>query len=76
MTYGTGTRSFNRSPEKRQLNREVKAVTEAYLARPDRLTVLFPLMCRCRSFELPHPLSEHSKLRDLWDWRTPEERKS
>lgn len=44
MTYGTGTRSYNRSPEKRQADQERAAATAAW--KPGQ-TVLVPTGCPC-----------------------------
>ena len=69
-SYGVGTRSYNRSAEKRELERQRKRVTEEY--RHEEI-VVGPI-CHCRSFRYPHELSAHKQLRNQWDWRTPEER--
>jgi hypothetical protein len=71
--YGVGTRSHNRSAEKREINRQRAEATAAYLARP-RQERKIELRCRCRSFELAHPISRHRELAGEWDWRLESER--
>jgi hypothetical protein len=70
--YGTGTRSYNRSTEKRQMDKERKAVTAAYV--PKEFT--FGPICNCRSFNFPHELGRHRELKSDFDWRTESERRS
>jgi hypothetical protein len=74
MTYGTGTRSYNRSTEARQNKRQVKETTEKYLRGELKFPVVEIRVCSCRSFRFPHDPSEHKKLLSDFDWRTPEER--
>jgi len=66
-SYGVGTRSYNRSAEKRELERQRKATTEKYLNQP-RVEVIVGPMCTCRSFELPHELKRHKELSSEHDW--------
>ena len=47
--------------------------TAKYLAHPPA-PYPAPLICRCRSFRLPHEPARHNKLRADYDWRTWEER--
>jgi hypothetical protein len=70
--YGTGTRSYNRSAEKHQVDRDRKRATAKFTPCPDSIPT--PLRCNCRSFERPHDLEEHYKLKSDFDWRTPAER--
>lgn len=65
--YGTGTRSYNRSAQKKEMDRQRKAVTESYEHRE----VIVGPICSCRSFRYPHELSAHKALRNEWDWRLP-----
>lgn len=65
MTYGLGTRSFNRSPEKREIDRQRAEATANYV--PQSVTI--GPICTCRSFEKPHELSEHRRLTGEMDWR-------
>src|SRR5271169_5610902 len=54
--YGTGTRSYNRSTEKRQSDKTRRAITAAYEAQmvPDSVPVDWA-MCRCAEHAHPHP---------------------
>lgn len=68
--YGVGTRSYNRSPQKRELDRQCKLATERHV--PEEIAA--PLVCTCRSFRLPHPPARHGGLRSAEDWRPWQER--
>ena len=77
MAYGRETRSWFKSPEGRASKKAQKDVTAAYLAGDLKFAPVDPnslLSCRCRSFNLPHGLEAHKKLKSEFDWRTPEER--
>jgi hypothetical protein len=77
MTYGIGTRSFNRSPENRQMKRERAEFTAKYEAGEVKLKpvdIRDFMSCTCRSFRYPHPLDAHKKLRSDMDWRPFEQR--
>lgn len=74
MTYGLNTRSYNRSAEKRENDRQRKAATDAYLAGEKREYVIGPI-CTCRSFTHAHELSRHDELQSDHDWRLPSERR-
>ena len=65
--YGTDTRSYNRSTEKRQMDRERAEVTKNYVPSPEG--VMLSVLCTCRSFRYPHELSMHRQLRSEADWR-------
>ena len=65
--YGLGTRSYNRSTEKRAMDQERKRVTLAYEVEPKHGVIIGPI-CNCRSFRLPHELSRHKELRSEHDW--------
>lgn len=77
MVYGTGTRSYNRSTEKRQMDRE----RAEFSAKVDAGEIKSPfaevslLLCHCRSFRFSHEPSAHKQLQygDL-DW-TPWQRR-
>jgi hypothetical protein len=75
--YGTGTRSYNRSPEARDNKRQQKAVTKAYVEAKERgevkETILTPL-CHCASWYYSHELDAHKQLKTDYDWPTPEQR--
>lgn len=75
MTYGLGTRSYNRSTEARQNKRAVKETTKRYLDGELVFPALTVLTCTCRSFEFPHDPERHKELLSDYDWRTPEERR-
>jgi len=65
--YGVGTRSYNRSAEKREMDRQREAVTEKFLARPVE-EIEAPLLCTCRQRWYPHELCVHNQLlRESWN---------
>lgn len=70
-SYGLGTRSYNSSPERREMRRQRKDATERYLSGPRKEIVVGPI-CTCRSFRYPHELAAHKQLENEWDWRTPD----
>lgn len=75
MTYGTGTRSYNRSTEHRESKKQQADATARYLRGELGLgDCTVPLVCHCRSFHYPHSSTKHRELKGDWDWRTPEER--
>ena len=67
-SYGVGTKSYNGSAEKREIERQREMVTARYEAGP-RQEFLVPLLCRCPQREYPHELSVHRKAR--FETRTP-----
>jgi len=73
-SYGVGTRSYNRSAEKRELEKQRKAATEKYLQGPRKEIIVDPI-CTCRSFNLPHELKRHKELRHEADWSLERERR-
>ena len=76
-SYGVGTRSYSRSAEKREMDRQRKAVTQKYESGNLKVDGTLPLVCHCRSFHFPHSPEKHKELpRSDRDWRTPEERPS
>ena len=75
--YGPGTRSYNRSAEKRESKAQQAIVTEKYLVAP-RFEVILDaswLICRCRAFADPHGIEKHRELRAEWDWRPESDRR-
>jgi hypothetical protein len=72
-SYGVDTRSYNRSAEKREMDRQREEATARYESGPRVETVVGPI-CNCLSFRLPHELRVHRTLRDERDWRPWEER--
>lgn len=71
-SYGLGTRSYNHSPEKRELDRQRATATAAYEDSP-REAVEVEGRCPCPQRPYPHELSAHSQLRyegnrDRWPW--------
>ncbi len=74
MTYGLGTRSYNRSTEARQNKLAQKEATAKYLEQPRREIEVGPI-CTCRSFNLPHELNRHAELASDRDWRLESERR-
>lgn len=75
MTYGFGTRSYNRSAEARENKRQQREVTERYLATRDQAKPVEAwLLCRCLSWEFPHEIEQHRQLNSEYDWPTPEQR--
>ena len=75
MTYGLGTRSYNRSTEARENKRQVKETTAKYLAGEIVFKPVVMLVCTCRSFRFPHDPGRHKELFSDYDWRTPEKRR-
>jgi hypothetical protein len=73
MTYGFGTRSYNRSAEARENKRARAEATAKYLDGPKKESIA-PLLCRCRSWEFPHELEQHRQLSCEYDWPTSAER--
>lgn len=71
--YGSGTRSYNRSPEKRESKAQQAAVTARYESGPRNEIIVGP-RCNCLSFPLAHDLSAHRTLRFEHDW-TPWEKR-
>jgi hypothetical protein len=61
-SYGIGTRSYHRSTEKREMERQREIATARYEAAPHK-AVEVPLLCRCAQRPYPHELSVHSKIR-------------
>lgn len=60
-SYGVGTRSYNRSAEKREVDRQREAATARYEAEPHR-KVLLPVTCSCAQRPYPHELNAHTKI--------------
>lgn len=74
-SYGVGTRSYNRSAEKKELERQREEVTERYRRGELKMgQVVIGPICTCRSFDLPHQIKKHSELRGDSDWRLQSER--
>ena len=71
MTYGTGTRSYNRSAEKREMDRQRAEATAQFIPKPDSVLIL---LCHCRSFQYSHNLSAHKRLLSDHDWRAWDKR--
>lgn len=67
--YGTGTRSYNRSTEKREMDRQRAEYNRKIAAGEVQFAEVEILMCHCRSFRSSHDPSEHRRLRAAWDWR-------
>ena len=66
--YGVGSRSYNRSPEKREMDRQREAVTEKFLAEANRETLDVPVLCICSQRPYPHELCVHNRLqRESWN---------
>src|SRR5690348_10644962 len=61
-SYGVGTRSYNRSAEKRELDRQI-AEAKARAADQPKQEYLAPLLCPCPQREYPHELLVHGLLR-------------
>lgn len=60
--YGNGTRSYNRSPEAREMKRQRAEATkreEARLAAGRFETIIVGPMCRCDAFQYPHEAIAH-----------------
>ena len=63
--YGVGTRSYNRSAEKREMDRQRAEVTACF-ETAQRQEVDAPLLCSCPQRDYPHDLSVHANLRAEW----------
>jgi len=65
--YGKDTRSYNRSAEKKELDRQRKRITEAY--QPGE-GVTVPVVCTCAARPRPHDAFIHRQILG-WDgdWR-------
>jgi hypothetical protein len=70
MTYGTGTRSYNRSTEARQNSLAQKEATARYLATPRQEILLGPewLMCRCAGRRDAHPAHGMAEFINFRPW--------
>jgi hypothetical protein len=70
--YGTGTRSYNRSAEKRESDRQRAAATAAHQARPQNV-VEVPIGCPCCRFVVciyrGRPMSATSRDWEAEPWR-------
>jgi hypothetical protein len=82
-SYGLGTRSFARSAEKKEMDRQRKRITEEY--KPGE-SVTMPAMCTCALRPYAHEIFLHRQVlnwdgdwRQLWSkemrqfWRPPQE---
>jgi hypothetical protein len=71
-SYGVGTRSYNHSTEKIEVDRQRAAATEHYQNSP-RAEVLAPISCACDQRPYPHDLKAHSKMFEApggyWIWQ-------
>lgn len=68
-SYGVGSRSYNRTAEKREMDRQRNTTTAKYVPVPDSIPV--PIMCHCRSFRYEHSPSAHRRrLKSDLDWRS------
>ena len=72
-SYGVGTRSYNRSAEKREMDRQRAEKTATYQPKSNSVEIL---LCHCRSFQYSHEPAMHKKLKSDHDWRTLQERQS
>ena len=61
-SYGVGTKSYNASAEKREMERQRESATARYEEGPHK-AVLVPLMCSCSQRPYPHELSVHTRIR-------------
>ena len=73
MVYGLGTRSYNRSAERREMKRQAEEATAAYIAQPHPQVIVGPL-CFCRSFQYAHVIERHQELMSDYDWRSWQQR--
>jgi hypothetical protein len=60
-SYGVGTRSYNRSGEKRELERQRRIAAARYEAEPHREVLILP-MCTCAQRPYPHEVSIHKNI--------------
>ena len=66
-SYGVGTKSYNGSAEKREMDRQRELATAKYEALGCE-PYFAPLLCRCPQREYPHELSIHALIRYEW-WK-------
>lgn len=64
-SYGIGTRSYNRSPQKKEIDRQCASATAKFLAVPkdEKPIPREWMMCRCPQRTYAHDLSVHRQLR-------------
>ena len=76
-SYGVGTRSYNRSPERLEVDRQRAEATARYESAAHHHEITLPIYCSCPQRPYPHELSIHSeirqesfnpKLRTRWPW--------
>jgi hypothetical protein len=60
-SYGVDTRSYNRSAEKREMERQREIATARYQMMPRR-EILQPVTCPCAQRPYPHELFVHTKI--------------
>lgn len=71
-SYGVGTRSYNRSAEKKELDRQRAEATARYEASQHR-EIEVPVSCTCPQRPYPHELSIHRAIKfesreARWPW--------
>jgi hypothetical protein len=76
LMYGTGTRSYNRSTEKRQMDRERAEYNRKIESGEIVFGEVVVVQCHCLSFRFSHSPADHKKLRSDMDWRTWQERQA
>jgi hypothetical protein len=62
MTYGLGTRSYNRSSECREIKQQRANATRVFEAGP-RTVIWWPVACTCSALPFPH-LHDSQKVRE------------
>ncbi len=72
--YGLGTRSYNRSPEKTEMDRQRAELNARYAGGEIKFDGKVPLICYCRSFQFGHSPDRHKELLSDHDWRTWQQR--
>jgi hypothetical protein len=71
-SYGVDTRSYNRSAEKKEIDRQRAEATARYEVSPHR-EILQPVLCSCGQRSYPHELSIHRAIKfesreARWPW--------
>jgi len=52
--YGTGTRSYNRSTEAREMKKQRAEATRRFEQQPLGPPILLPIACACNRYPFPH----------------------
>ena len=75
--YGQGTRSQNRSPERKESKAQQKSVTQKYLESEHKQIAVDRswLMCHCDGWPWPHQAHDMREIEQFRPWRRWSDRK-